>query len=165
MPTPRPTPYTLHPTPYTLHPTPSTLSSVHPAHQLPGLPAGWIWLHPNPNPVHPAHQLPGLPAGWIWQPDPGSGRIFFVDTKTGQVQWEPPLVPDVTSSTEEAVEAATQELRGWLDALRAELATSQSQSELAASCALTSRDVDMAVEAAVAAQIRSAAAMAGLQVS
>jgi protein transport protein SEC31 len=32
----------------------------------------------------------GLPVGWIWQTDPGSGRVYYVNTMTGVTQWEPP---------------------------------------------------------------------------
>ena len=38
------------------------------------------------------YQMPGLPVGWIWQHDPGLDKLFYVDTTTGHVQWEPPPV-------------------------------------------------------------------------
>ena len=60
-------------------------------------------------------RMPGLPAGWIWQHDPGLNKLFFVDTNTGQVQWEPPPAPDAPALTpaesaegEAAAQAAAQ---------------------------------------------------------
>ena len=43
-------------------------------------------------------QMPGLPAGWIWQHDPGLNKLFFVETNTGHVQWEPPPAPDTAAA-------------------------------------------------------------------
>lgn len=43
-------------------------------------------------PSAPAFQLPqALPPNWIVQTDPASGAPFFVQTPTGQTQWNPPV--------------------------------------------------------------------------